>query len=148
MCGPKQNDSSAPPPPPPPPAPWHAECPVPFGQSGGRIEEGTDHARADGIHGTRHDLVCKPWCLFNLTSDIGERDDLGTNPAYRAIAEKIAARLRYHGSTGPMPAYIWPPSSAEWKAKQEEFCLASSASGYVEPLDAGDGVTLLDEQFK
>ena len=86
ICGPKHNDSSAPAPPGPPPAtkPTGPPCPVPFGLSGGRVEAGTDHARAGNTGASRHDLICKPWCLFNLTADIGERDDLGQNPAYQA----------------------------------------------------------------
>ena len=83
----------------------------------------------------RHDLICKPWCLFNLTADIGERDDLGQNPAYQAIAQKIAARLKWHGSTGPLPAYIWPDLEV-WATKVDEMCNASVKSGYLEPLDA------------
>ena len=99
------------------------------------MEPGTDHARAGSTGAARHDLICKPWCLFNLTADIGERDDLGQNPAYQAIAEKIAARLKWHGSTGPLPAYIWPDLEV-WATKVDEMCNASVKSGYLEPLDA------------
>jgi hypothetical protein len=108
---------------------------MPFGLSGGLLETNTDHARAGGVMGSVFELTCNPWCLFNLTDDIGERNDLGGNPAYQEIAKKIAARLAYHGSTGPMPAYIWP-NKAEFQANLNEMCLASMASGYVEPLDA------------
>ena len=116
-------------------------------------------ARADGLNkGMRYDLACTPWCLFNLTDDIGERIDLGSNPAYQDIAEKIAARLAYHGSTGPMPAYIWPTSA--FPAKVDQLCANARKTGYVEPLDldsqwqssssssGGDisGVTLLDRR--
>jgi hypothetical protein len=80
------------------------------------------------------ELTCQPWCLFNLTADIGERDDLGSNPAYQQIATAIAARLAYHGTTGPMPAYIWTDPT-EYKQKQNDMCLASVKSGVVEPID-------------
>ena len=140
VCGPKHNDSSAPAPPPappaPPPVPPAFQCPMPFGLSGGQLETGTDHARADGVQGSRFELTCKPWCLFNLTSDIGERTDLGGNPAYQVLAQKMAARLAYHGSTGPMPAYIWTNRTV-LATKLNEMCLASVQSGYVEPLDIG-----------
>ena len=144
VCGPKANNSHAPAPPgpPPPPAgPPPPECPVPFGQSGGSVEPGTDHARAKSTGVPRHDLVCRPWCLFNLTSDIGERNDLGQNPAYQEIAQKIAGRLKYHASTGPMPAWIWPITT--WKQKVNDMCLASTASGFLEPLDAMGGLKKL-----
>ena len=109
---------------------------MPFGLSGGQLETGTDHARADGVQGSRFELTCKPWCLFNLTSDIGERTDLGGNPAYQVLAQKMVARLAYHGSTGPMPAYIWTNRTV-LATKLNEMCLASVQSGYVEPLDIG-----------
>ena len=38
---------------------------------GGSVEAGTDHARAGNTGTSRHDLICQPWCLFNLTADIG-----------------------------------------------------------------------------
>jgi hypothetical protein len=149
VCGPAHNDSSAPAPPPAPPAPPPSpECPVPFGLSGGVLEAGTDHARADGLKGTITELICKPWCLFNRTSDIGERTDLGGNPAFQELAQKMADRLKYHGTTGPMPAYIWPLDGALWKEKQNDACLQSVKSGYIEPVDlelfADEFVTLLD----
>ena len=82
------------------------------------------------------------------TSDIGERSDLGGNPAYQAIARKMAARLAYHASTGPMPAYIWP-NGTEFKEKHDERCAASVKSGYIEPIDLDptdrEVTTLLDE---
>ena len=135
VCGPKHNDSHAPPLPPPPSTPAPAPpCPVPFGLSGGELETGTDHARADGIDGSIHELTCDPWCLFNLTSDIGEQNDLGQNPAFQDIAKSIADRLAYHGSTGPMPAYIWNDPD-EWKSKVNDLCVSSLATGCVEPLD-------------
>ena len=91
VCGPKVNNSNAPLPPPapptPPPLPPLLQCPVPFGSSGGQLEDGTDHTRAPGQAGSGlagseivTALTCNPWCLFNLTDDIGERNDLGANP--------------------------------------------------------------------
>lgn len=146
VCGPKRNDSAAPEPPGPPPTPPPTAgqaCPVPFGLTGGIVEVGTDHARAIGLKGTVTELVCKPWCLFNLTDDIGERNDLGSNPVFQAIAQKIAARLKYHASTGPMPAYIWS-NMTEFKEKTAIACAASKISGYTEPIDVNGKVTLLD----
>merc|ERR1712166_1078362 len=139
VCGPKVNNSNAPLPPPapptPPPLPPLLQCPVPFGSSGGQLEDGTDHTRAPGQAGSGlagseivTALTCNPWCLFNLTDDIGERNDLGANPQYQEIAQKIAARLKYHGSTGPMPAYIYEDKQ-EFSSKINDMCVASVKSG-------------------
>lgn len=70
-----------------------------------------------------------------VLASAGERDDLGQNPAYQEIAQTIAARLKYHGATGPLPAYIWPDLGV-WSTKVGEMCAASLKSGALEPLDA------------
>ena len=75
------------------------------------VSSGTDHARADGLKGTRTDLKCDPYCLFNLTSDIGERNDLGQNPAYQEIAQKIAARLKCDDFDIILALFTWLPST-------------------------------------
>jgi hypothetical protein len=83
-CGPKHNDSSAPAPPPSPPlppGPPPLACPVPFGLSGGQLEAGTNHARAGSTGAPRHDLLCRPYCLFNLTSGAIRRK-MRTVPRY------------------------------------------------------------------
>ena len=45
--------------------------PHPFGKSGGVVEPDTDHARSTSIGRSVFEVACKPYCLFNLTSDIG-----------------------------------------------------------------------------
>ena len=51
--------------------------------------------------------------------------------------------VRYHASTGPMPAYIWS-NMTEFKEKTAIACAASKISGYTEPIDVNEKVTLLD----
>lgn len=126
--------------------PQPAAKPVPFGLSGGEIEPGTDHARAPGTKGNLYELVCVPYCLFNLTADIGERDDLASNEIYRPVAAKMLARLKFHGSTGKPPAYIWPGNltsgvpitdpgvSVEYNEHLAEMCDAAATTGFIEPL--------------
>jgi len=116
--------------------PWPelAHVPVPFGKTGGRIENGTDHARALSTGQTVAELQCKPYCLFNLTSDLGEQHDLANEPSYKAHAERLLARLKYHGSTGLAPAYIWQ-NLTEWQEHVNTLCVRSEASGVMEPLD-------------
>ena len=102
---------------------------------GGKVEPGTDHARAPGVSGSVFELACDPFCLFNLTADLGERQDLAQDPAYKEIAANLTERLAYHAATGPPPAYLWPDAD-DWKTKGvEPLCAASETSGHVEPLD-------------
>lgn len=126
--------------------PEPAAEPVPFGLTGGELENGTDHARAPGLEGNIYELLCVPYCLFNLTADIGERDDLAGNPAFRPMAEAMLARLKFHGSTGGPPAYIWPGNltsgvpitdpgvSVQFQKQLAETCAAAAMSGFIEPL--------------
>ena len=108
---------------------------IPFGLTGGKVEPGTDHARAPGVSGSVFELACDPFCLFNLTADLGERHDLAQDPAYKEIAANLTERLAYHAATGPPPAYLWPDAD-DWKTKGvEPLCAASETSGHVEPLD-------------
>ena len=115
--------------------PQPASTPVPFGRSGGVIEPGTDHARAPGIGGATFELTCDPFCLFNLTADLGEQHDLAAVSSLAPLAQRMLARLEFHGSTGPPPSYLWP-NLTTWHAKVEHLCARSEASGYAEPLDS------------
>ena len=56
-------------------------------------------------------------------------------PRYSAIGERLLARLKAHGLTGPPPAYIWS-NLTEWRSKVQEMCAASVLSGSMQPLDA------------
>lgn len=80
----------------------------------------------------KFELACEPYCLFNLTADIGEQNDLART--HKADAERLLARLKYHGSTGPPPAYLWH-NLTKWNEAVQQLCRRSEASGYVEPLD-------------
>ena len=62
-----------------------------MGCAGGTVEADTDHARAGNTGAPRHDLVCKPWCLFNLTADIGMCLDYVSN--IPIIAHPLPSRL-------------------------------------------------------
>lgn len=118
---------------------------VAFGQSGGVLEAGTDHARSTGLTGLDDHLEaalsCTPFCLFNLTSDLGEQVDLAGLEAYNSLAEKMLARLKYHASTGPPPAYIWPVE--QMPSKMVELCKNSVTSGFMEPLDANEALVVV-----
>lgn len=119
--------------------PSPSEEPVPFGRSGGVVEAGTDHARAPSASlKPIFELECDPYCLFNLTADLGEQHDLAGDPRFTALAAKLSARLAYHGSTGPPPAYIWSDTKV-WHDKVFEgpnsLCERSERTGVVQPLD-------------
>ena len=102
----------------------------------GVVEAGTDHARAPGLAGGVHELACEPFCLFNLTADLGEVRDLARTPELAPLAARMLARLQHHGSTGPPPSYIWP-NLTRWIDAVERLCERSEASGSAQPLDDG-----------
>jgi len=109
---------------------------VPLGLSGAVIEPGTDHVRAPDLKSGPPGM-CKPWCLFNLSDDLGEAHDLSRHPAYAGVAERLAARLDAAASTGPLPAFLH--NSTYWN--QHVFpalCNASRQRGSVQPLDLSE----------
>lgn len=60
------------------PAP--SPTPVPLGKSGAVVEPGTDHVRSpeSGLKPV-FDLKCVPYCLFDLSTDLGEQHDLAND---------------------------------------------------------------------
>ena len=81
-------------------------------------------------------LPCIPYCLFNLTADLGEEHDLASDPSYAPLAASMRARLEYHGSTGPPQAFVFP-EPAVYRQKVDE-CFAVSLTkgkGFLQPLD-------------
>ena len=113
--------------------PTPSAVPVPLGQSGAVVEPGTDHVRSTVLGGAvvHH---CNPYCLFNLTQDPGESDDLATDSAFNNVAAALIARLDFHGATGPPPAWIWPDLRDFGKAVSE-LCPQLYDAGTLQPID-------------
>jgi hypothetical protein len=101
--------------------------------TGAVIEPGTDHVRSIELGGaTIHH--CNPYCLFNLTEDPGESNDLAGNSAFSSVAAALIARLDYHGSTGPPPAWIWP-NITDYNKAVPKLCPSLFENGTLQPLD-------------
>lgn len=108
---------------------------VPLGLSGAVVEAGTDHVRSTVLPGpVPH--ACKPYCLYNITADPGESQDLarGNDPALRALAAQLIARLDAAGAEGPPHAYVWQ-NMTEFQRQSRISCEASVAMGSVQPVD-------------
>jgi len=109
---------------------------VPLGQTGGCVwPNGSNHAYAPSRPGFDGSVVCDPYCLFNLTADLGEQHDLQGAAPYQALAARMLARLQEHGETGPMPAYIWR-NAAEWQHNVGVICEHAGQWGVLQPVDA------------
>ena len=102
--------------------------PVPLGLSGAVIETGTDHVRAPELTGGVVLGVCSPFCLYNVTADAGELEDLAGQPAFAATAAALAARLDEAAASGPPHAYSFPASIFHQKILPE-MCEAAIALG-------------------
>lgn len=108
---------------------------VPLGLTGAVVEAGTDHVRSPVLPGAvLH--ACRPYCLFNISADPGESDDLArrADPALRALAAQLLARLDAAGATGPPHAYIWA-NQTEFQRASRASCEASLVTGSVQPVD-------------
>jgi len=115
--------------------PERAARAVPLGLSGAVVEAGTDHVRAPVLPGpVLH--ACRPYCLYNVTADPGEDADLArsADPALRALAAGMLARLDAAGATGPPHAYIWA-NQTEFQREARAACEASLETGSVQPVD-------------
>lgn len=109
---------------------------VPLGRSGGFVwPNGSNHAYAPSHPGFNGSMICDPYCLFNVTEDIGERRDLQGVPGYHGLGESLLSRLAQHGATGPRPAYIWDNRS-EWQQAVGVICEQAGDWGVLQPVDA------------
>eukprot|EP00045_Choanoeca_perplexa_P015298 m.190352 g.190352 ORF g.190352 m.190352 type:complete len:575 (-) comp16939_c0_seq1:63-1787(-) len=111
-----------------------AEDNIPFGLSSGLVVPGTDHAYAGSFGKGNASLACNPYCLFNLTADLGEQDDLARQPKYASLIQTMLARLEYHGSTGPPPAFLYPDQASYQKAVNTCYNV-SRKEGFLQPID-------------
>ena len=96
-------------------------------------------------------VLCTPFCLFNLTADLAEANDLYSatlsDPALAALAEKIVQRLAYHGSTGGPNAYVWWDKKV-FQTKNAATCTQAIADGTFEPLREGSRGELVRTHLK
>lgn len=70
------------------PAP--SPTPVPLGKTGAVVEPGTDHVRSIETGKPIIQLTCHPYCLFNLTADLVEQNDLVNDT--RLVGWKVGLR--------------------------------------------------------
>jgi hypothetical protein len=109
------------------------DAPVPLGRTGAVVEPGTDHVRAPAL-ASENGRPCRPFCLFNISADMGEEHDLAHQPRYAALAKALIARLDEVGAAAPPPAYIWANLS-EFNREVRAACPAEVAAGALLPLD-------------
>eukprot|EP00051_Salpingoeca_urceolata_P031212 m.10785 g.10785 ORF g.10785 m.10785 type:complete len:536 (-) comp3858_c0_seq1:56-1663(-) len=104
--------------------------PVPFGQTHGHVEPGTDHCRAPLLEGVDASAgSCKPYCLYHLIDDPQETTDLAGNPKYKAIAERLLSTMVTARATAPPRSYA---GSAD---AEKQVVAQAKATGFLEPLD-------------
>ena len=113
------------------PAP--GDVPVPLGRSGAVVEPGTDHVRAPALT-SENGRPCKPFCLYNITQDPGEHDNLAHLPRYASLAAALIARLDEVGAAAPPPAYIWQ-NLTQFQKEVKAACPRELAAGALLPLD-------------
>lgn len=107
---------------------------IPFGQSRGTLEPGTDHCRApllDGVDSTAAGQVCDPVCLFDLSVDPTESNNLANNTKYASVVEQLQKLLAEAAASGPPASYIDLGS----KTVTEIMCNQSKEYGFLEPIN-------------
>eukprot|EP00041_Stephanoeca_diplocostata_P009626 m.149543 g.149543 ORF g.149543 m.149543 type:complete len:557 (-) comp17821_c0_seq1:310-1980(-) len=118
--------------------PEESQTDIPFGRSGGVVEPGTDHARAGSFPNPppHHLEPCAPpqGCLFNLTADPGEQNNLAHDPFYTDIVEDLTQRLAAHGASGPPNAWLWGTDVSAFQHYEGLMCERALTSGFLEPV--------------
>lgn len=106
---------------------------VPFGQTGGIREIGTNHCRAPPDEGSKGDQESGVF-LFNLTADIAEAYNLAQDSTYLSTVEALRSRLAEVGKGGPPPAYLFATKSA-LAAASVTVCRVTERTGFLQPGD-------------
>ncbi len=108
---------------------------VPYGKTGGLIEQGTDHCRSGPVEGTKKgDKECPDGCLFDLVADPGETNNLINDDKYADAIKEMTRALEKAGREAP-PVNRYFPEPEPYKSKTSAICAASVQTGFVEPLD-------------
>eukprot|EP01065_Artemidia_motanka_P027557 TRINITY_DN32746_c0_g1_i1.p1 TRINITY_DN32746_c0_g1~~TRINITY_DN32746_c0_g1_i1.p1 ORF type:complete len:550 (+),score=153.05 TRINITY_DN32746_c0_g1_i1:54-1652(+) len=127
------------------PLPPRSEQPVPFGRSGGEVEEGTDHATGPALKwpaGGLTKCVAAP-CLFNVVDDISESHDLAGDPQHAALIANLTKRLQEAALRGPPVASSFNSTVAGHRYQKQvktEQCSLAGTYGFVEPADCSSCV--------
>ncbi len=119
--------------------------PVPFGQSGGRcgIDDGASNGTRCDAPGKGGKPAPKPGdpggclygCLFNVTGDIGESENLINRSEYAEVVASMRAALDRAGVTAP--AWFQAPETSKYSDAElgTALCDAAKRAGSVQPLD-------------
>ena len=113
--------------------PERAQRAVPLGQSGAVVEPGTDHVRGTTLKNGQGP-PCKPFCLFNVTADPGEENDVSGEPRFAAAAAAMLAKLDAAGASGPPRNWIWQDPN-DFKKAAAGLCPQEVQTGSVQPTD-------------
>eukprot|EP00930_Biecheleria_cincta_P007870 TRINITY_DN109160_c0_g1_i1.p1 TRINITY_DN109160_c0_g1~~TRINITY_DN109160_c0_g1_i1.p1 ORF type:complete len:564 (-),score=77.84 TRINITY_DN109160_c0_g1_i1:161-1852(-) len=101
-----------------------------FGDTGGSRRDDNTSCLAGISADDKKDVSvkCHPGCLFNLTADPGEQNNLYNY--FPDIVRTLKAKLSDAGRAAPPPAMYWTDPTEELN----EICKAQAATGYLEPL--------------
>lgn len=74
-----------------------------------------------------------PGCLFDLSKDESESNNLINDTTYAAVVKQLTARLLEAGATGPPWAFPIP-KGAVFALLNSEICAQEQATGYFGPV--------------
>ena len=110
----------------------HGHTPVPFGRTGGVVR--WDEGERSCLSGTVAALKdngekCTPGCLFNVTDDPSESNNL--YHMYPDLVERMKGALQRAGAKAPPPSNYW----AHARKGLERICTAQKQTGFLEPVE-------------
>eukprot|EP01060_Flectonema_neradi_P020134 TRINITY_DN27668_c0_g1_i1.p1 TRINITY_DN27668_c0_g1~~TRINITY_DN27668_c0_g1_i1.p1 ORF type:complete len:554 (+),score=113.26 TRINITY_DN27668_c0_g1_i1:49-1662(+) len=109
--------------------------PVPYGLTGGIIENGTNHCTVLSPYKPSNTTHCRDSpCLFNLQNDPQEKVNLADDPKYADIVSSLTKRLSEEGAKAMPQAFAWPAGPARHNGEMK-MCQILNQTGFVEPAD-------------
>ena len=113
---------------------------VPFGETSGVKEAGTDHCRSapsKAPRGPNKECPQSNPCLFNVTADENETHNLAKDPQYKKLVKELKQRLAEVGAKAPPRDQYWPEE--QLKQQKTQICAAMTKTGFLEPVSHSRG---------
>lgn len=116
--------------------PKNSSTPIAFGATGG-IRNGHHCYAARGDEPQKGEILCSPFCLFDVVQDPSESNNLAGDPKYASTVKSMQAYLAKQAQTAMPPYFIGgsnatnPPFPNLWK----NVCHNAKKTGFLQPGD-------------
>ena len=104
-----------------------------FGSTGGLRREGTQCLAGIMTNPKGESPKCRPGCLFNLTADPSELNDLINQTSFNSLVTELKAKLQAAGKAAPPQNSYF--GQAQLQESLDRVCAIEAQTGFLEPSD-------------